>query len=143
MVHSSESHLSQPQIEGRLRNLEERLSRLESMMVSLLERLDRQQLDTTKTTDQIKEWVTQFVAIRLQQLVPESCEHPPGQQAGGPYLDGTTVPCTDEVAHRVARIPIPFVRQMVAKKVADQARQDRITHVNIAYFEKARHLLTV
>jgi hypothetical protein len=26
---------------------------------------------------------------------------------------------------------------MVAKKVADQARQDRITRVNIAYFEKA------
>jgi hypothetical protein len=26
---------------------------------------------------------------------------------------------------------------MVAKKEADQARQDRITRVNIAYFEKA------
>ena len=87
--------------------------------------------------------MTQFVALRLQQLVPEGCEHPAGPEAGGPYLDDTTVPCTEEVARRVARIPIPFVRQMVAKKVADQARQDRITHVNIAYFEKARHLLTV
>lgn len=137
MVHSSESHLSQLQIEGRLRNLEERLSRLESMMVSLLERIDRQGLDATKTSDRIKEWVTQFVAMRLQQLVPEGCEHPAGPEAGGPYLDGTTVPCTEEVAHRVARIPIPFVRQMVAKKVADQARQDQISRVNITYFEKA------
>jgi len=137
MVHSSESHLSQPQIEGRLRNLEERLSRLESMMVSLLERIDRQGLDATKTSDRIKEWVTQFVAMRLQQLVPEGCEHPAGPEAGGPYLDGTTVPCTEEVAHRVARIPIPFVRQMVAKKVADQARQDQISRVDITYFEKA------
>lgn len=137
MVHSSESHLSQLQIEGQLRNLEERLSRLESTMASLLERLERQQLDTTQATDRIKDWVTQFVAMRLQQLVPETCEHPPEQDAGGPYLDGTTVPCTDEVAHRVARIPIPFVRQMVVRKVADQARQDHIGRVDITYFEKA------
>ena len=123
--------------EAQLANVEERLSRLESMMVSLLERIDRQGLDATQATDRIKEWVTQFVAMRLHQLVPETCEHPPRPEAGGPYLDGTTVPCTEEVAHRVARIPIPFVRQMVAKKVADQARQDRITRVNIAYFEKA------
>ena len=57
-------------IETKLDNLEERLTRLESMMVSLLERLDRQQLDATKTSDRIKEWVTRFVAMRLHQLVP-------------------------------------------------------------------------
>ena len=122
--------------DAQLAKLEERLTRLESMMATLLERLDRQQLDTTKTTDQIKEWVTQFVAMRLHQLVPESCEHPPGPEAGGPYLDSTTVPCTEEVAHRVARIPIPFVRQMVARKVADSARLDQISRVDIPYFEK-------
>ena len=107
------------------------------MMVSHLERIDRQQLDATKTSDRIKEWVTQFVALRLHQLVPETCEHPAGPEAGGPYLDGTTVPCTEEVAHRVARIPIPFVRQMVVKKVAESAHQDQISRVDIAYFEKA------
>ena len=106
-------------------------------MASLLEGADRQQLDATKATDRIKEWVTQFVAMRLQQLVPETCEHPPGPEAGGPYLDGTAVPCTEEVAHRVARIPIPFVRQMVVKKVADLARQDQVGRVDITYFEKA------
>ena len=125
------------QIESRLAKLDERLARLESIMASLLERIDRQQLDVGQATDRIKEWVTQFVAMRLQQLVPESCEHPPEPDAGGPYLDGTTVPCTEEVAHRVARIPIPFVRQMVARKVADQARQDQIRRVDITYFEKA------
>ena len=124
-------------IEGQLKSFDERLTRLESMMVSLLERLDRQQLDATKTSDRIKEWVTQFVALRLQQLVPEGCEHPTGPEVGGPYLDGTTVPCTEEVAHRVSRIPIPFVRQMIARKVADSARQDQISRVDIAYFEKA------
>jgi len=124
-------------IEKRLTALDERLTRLESMMVSLLERIDRQQLDATKTSDRIKEWVTQFVALRLQQLVPEGCEHPAGPEAGGPYLDGTTVPCTEEVAHRVGRIPIPFVRQMVARKVAESARQDQISRVDITYFEKA------
>ena len=110
---------------------------LESALAGLLERLDRQQLDATKTSDRLKEWVTQFVALRLQQLVPEGCEHPAGPEAGGPYLDGTTVPCTEEVAHRVARIPIPFVRQMVARKVAESARQDQISRVDITYFEKA------
>lgn len=124
-------------IEGQLTKLDERLTRLESMMASLLEQFDHQRLDAAKTTDQIKEWVTQFVALRLHQLVPETCEHHSQPDAGGPYLDDTTVPCTEEVAHRVARIPIPFVRQMVAKKVADQARQDRISRVDIAYFEKA------
>jgi hypothetical protein len=124
-------------IEAQLSRLDERLTRLETLMATLLERMDRQQLDPTQATDGIKEWVTRFVALRLQQLVPEGCEHPAGPEAGGPYLDGTTVPCTEEVAHRVARIPIPFVRQMVATKVADQARQDRITRVDIAYFEKA------
>jgi hypothetical protein len=123
--------------EAQLANVEERLSQLESMMVSLLERIDRQGLDATQATDRIKEWVTQFVALRLHQLVPETCEHPAGPEAGGPYLDGTTVPCTEEVAHRVARIPIPFVRQMVVKKVAESARQDQINRVDIAYFEKA------
>ena len=133
MVHSSMTE----RMEKKLDILDERLTHLETMMVSLLERLDRQQLDATKTSDRIKEWVTQFVALRLQQLVPEGCEHPAGPEAGGPYLDGTTVPCTDEVAHRVARIPIPFVRQMVVKKVAESAHQDQISRVDIAYFEKA------
>jgi hypothetical protein len=125
------------EIEKYLDNLDERLRILESALPGLLERIDRQQLDAAKATDQIKDWVTQFVAMRLHQLVPESCEHPPSREAGGPYLDGTTVPCTDEVAHRLARIPIPFVRQMVVKKVADQARLEQVTRVDIAYFEKA------
>ena len=133
MVHSSMTE----RMEKKLDILDERLTHLETMMVSLLERLDRQQLDATKTSDRIKEWVTQFVALRLQQLVPEGCEHPAGPEAGGPYLDGTTVPCTEEVAHRVGRIPIPFVRQMVARKVAESARQDQISRVDITYFEKA------
>ena len=123
--------------EAQLDNLDERLRKLESSLAGLLERVDHQQLNATKATDQIKEWVTQFVAMRLQQLVPETCEHPPGPEVGGPYLEGTTVPCTEEVAHRVTRIPIPFVRQMVARKVADQARQDQISRVDLPYFEKA------
>ena len=124
-------------IEGQLIELDERLTQLESMMASLLERIDHQRLDASQASDQIKEWVTQFVAMRLQQLVPETCEHAAAPEVGGPYLTGTTVPCTDEVAHRVARIPIPFVRQMVVRKVADQARKDQVGRVDIGYFEKA------
>ena len=122
--------------EAQLSRLEERLTRLESMMASFSERAESQRREASHVTDQIKEWVTQFVAMRLQQLVPETCDHAPGPEAGGPYLDGTTIPCTDEVAHRVARIPIPFVRQMVVRKVADEVRKDHVSRVDIAYFEK-------
>jgi predicted nuclease with TOPRIM domain len=59
-------------IERKLDNLDERLRMLESALAGLLERLDRQQPDATKTSDRIKEWVTQFVAMRLHQLVPET-----------------------------------------------------------------------
>jgi hypothetical protein len=38
--------------------------------------------------------------------------------------------------HRVGRIPIPFVRQMVVDKVAQQAAQDKITRVDVAFFER-------
>ncbi len=124
-------------LEAQLAKLDERLTRLESMMASLLELAESQRMEALHVIDQIKGWVTQFVAMRLQQLVPESCEHVPAPEVGGPYLDGTTIPCTDEVAHRVARIPIPFVRQMVAQKVADQARKDQVSRIDVAYFEKA------
>ena len=58
-------------IEGQLINLDEQLTRLESMMASLLERIDRQRPEASHASDQIKEWVTPFVAMRPQQLVPE------------------------------------------------------------------------
>ena len=58
-------------IEGQFVKLDERLTRLESIMASLLERIDHQRLEASHASDQIKEWVTQFVVMRLQQLVPE------------------------------------------------------------------------
>lgn len=106
-------------------------------MTSLLERTESQWMDAPYVTNQIKERVTQLVATRLQQLVPETCGHAHAPEAGGPYPDGATVPCSGEVAHRVGRIPIPFVRQMVASKVADHARKDHVSRVDIPYFEKA------
>jgi hypothetical protein len=66
MVHGSMTE----KIERKLDSLDERLRMLESALAGLLEWLDRQQRDATKTSDRIKEWVTQFVALRLQQLVP-------------------------------------------------------------------------
>jgi hypothetical protein len=96
-------------ITGRLEAMEERLARLETLLVGL-----------------------------TQQLVPETCEHAPEPEASdGPYLPGTTMPCTDDVVHRVGRIPIPFVRQMVVEKVAQQAQQEHIARVDVAFFERA------
>jgi len=89
----------------------------------------------------IQAWVTEYVSLRLQQLVPETCEHPEREAdavvAEGPVLPGTRIRCTDEVLHRLGRIPIPFVRQMVAEKVAETARAEKVSVVDVTFFERA------
>jgi hypothetical protein len=125
-------------IAGRLDALEERLERLETLLVGLTQQLEHQRTDAPKAVESIQTWVTDYVSMRLQQLVPETCEHAPEPEASdGPYLPGTTIPCTDEVVHRVGRIPIPFVRQMVVEKVAQQAQQEKIARVDVVFFERA------
>ena len=125
-------------IAGRLEAMEERLARLETLLVGLTQQLEHQRADPTKMVAGIQTWVTDYVSMRLQQLVPETCEHAPEPEVSdGPYLPGTTVPCTDDVVHRVGRIPIPFVRQMVVEKVAQQAQHEHIARVDVAFFERA------
>ena len=125
-------------IAGRLDALEERLGRLETLLVGLTQQLEHQRTDAPQAVESIQTWVTDYVSMRLQQLVPETCEHAPEPEASdGPYLPGTTIPCTDDVVHRVGRIPIPFVRQMVVEKVAQQAQQENIARVDVVFFERA------
>jgi hypothetical protein len=123
----------------RLVAVENRLDRLESLLLDISRKLENRPAEPApEAIEGLKHWVTDFVALRLQQLVPETCEHPPAVNAAdGPYLEGTDVRCTDEVVHRVKRIPIPFVRQMVIQKVADAARQDGVGRVDVSFFEKA------
>ena len=125
----------------RLMNVEERLTRLESLLVSINEKLEQRsdvgEVDTEKA-EEFRQWVTNYVSMRLQQLVPETCDHPDeAALQDGPFLDNTTVPCTEEVEHRVKRIPIPFVREMVVQRVAENARQAGVERVDIAFFEEA------
>ena len=125
----------------RITDVEERLTRVENLLVSINDKLDQRpdlgEVDTEKA-EAFKQWVTNYVSMRLQQLVPETCDHPDeAALQDGPYLDNTTVPCTDEVEHRVKRIPIPFVREMVVQRVAENAREAGIERVDIDFFEKA------
>ena len=125
----------------RLTDVEERLTRVENLLVSINEKLEQRpapsEVDTEKA-EAFKEWVTNYVSMRLQQLVPETCDHPDAAVLqDGPYLDNTAVPCTEEVEHRVKRIPIPFVREMVVQRVAENAREAGIERVDIEFFEKA------
>ena len=125
----------------RLMNVEERLTRLESLLISINEKLEQRsdvgEVDTEKA-EEFRQWVTNYVSMRLQQLVPETCDHPDeAALQDGPFLDNTTVPCTEEVEHRVKRIPIPFVREMVVQRVAENARQAGVERVDIAFFEEA------
>jgi uncharacterized coiled-coil protein SlyX len=126
-------------LDRRLDALESRLARLETLLGAVNNKLQGSApgLDEVKTS--IQAWVTDYVSLRLQQLVPESCEHAPDDDAAaeGPVLPGTRIRCTDEVVHRLARIPIPFVRQMVTQKVAETARAERVGIVDVTFFERA------
>jgi uncharacterized coiled-coil protein SlyX len=130
--------MSDSNLDRRLDALEARLVRLEALLGTLNERLaSGAGLDTAKAG--IQAWVTEYVSLRLQQLVPETCEHAPDEAAAieGPVLPGTRVRCTDDVLHRLGRIPIPFVRQMVTQKVAETARAENVGLVDVPFFERA------
>ena len=130
--------MNEPTLDRRLDALEARLVRLETLLGTLNERLaSGAGLDAAKAG--IQAWVTEYVSLRLQQLVPETCEHEPDEMAAteGPVLPGTRVRCTDDVLHRLGRIPIPFVRQMVTQKVAETARAENIPMVDVTFFERA------
>ena len=126
-------------LDRRLTALESRLDRLEALLGSLNERLGPGPVNLEEAKAGIQAWVTEYVSLRLQQLVPETCEHAPdeGAAAEGPVLPGTSVRCTEEVLHRLGRIPIPFVRQMVTQKVAETARAENVGLVDVGFFERA------
>jgi hypothetical protein len=130
--------MNEPTLDRRLDALEARLGRLEGLLGTLNERLaSGAGLEAGKAA--IQAWVTEYVSLRLQQLVPETCEHAPDEAAAldGPVLPGTRVRCTDDVLHRLGRIPIPFVRQMVTQKVAETARAENVGVVDVPFFERA------
>ena len=130
--------MSDPTLDQRLGALEARLGRLETLLGALNERL-ASGAGTEAAKAGIQAWVTEYVSLRLQQLVPETCEHAPDEAAAieGPVLPGTRVRCTDDVLHRLGRIPIPFVRQMVTQKVAETARAENVGLVDVPFFERA------
>lgn len=129
----------QERIVERLQAVEGKLARLETLLVTLSQRLETPAVpQTTEVTIAMRDWVTDYVSMRLQQLVPHTCEHvTQPADAQGPYLEGTNVPCTDEVVHRIGRIPIPFVREMVVQRVAERARQEHVERVDVTFFEHA------
>ena len=127
-------------LDERLAALESRLGRLETLLGALGDKLDHSAVDVDAARRGIEGWVTEYVSLRLQQLVPETCAHAEDEPAApteGPVLPGTRVRCTDEVLHRLGRIPIPFVRQMVTDKVAETARAERVSVVDVAFFERS------
>jgi hypothetical protein len=131
--------MNDPNVARRLEALESRLGRLEQMLGTLTQRLEAGPA-AAETRSAIQAWVTDYVSMRLQQLVPETCEHEPDVPAAiaeGPMLPGTRVRCTEEVLHRLGRIPIPFVRQMVTQKVIETAQAERVVVVDVSFFERA------
>ena len=132
--------MSDASLDRRLEALESRLARLETLLGAVSDKLEGAATGPEQIRASLQAWVTDYVSLRLQQLVPESCEHDDDEAApaaDGPVLPGTRVRCTDEVVHRLHRIPIPFVRQMVTQKVAETARAERVSIVDVPFFERA------
>jgi hypothetical protein len=133
--------MSEANVDGRLAALESGLGRLEQLLAAINDKLDGAAPNLDETRRGIQAWVTEYVSLRLQQLVPETCEHPEREAetiiAEGPVLPGTRIRCTEEVIHRLGRIPIPFVRQMVTQKVAETARAESVGLVDVPFFERA------
>ena len=127
-------------LDRRLEALESRLGRLESLLGAVSDKLEGAMTGPEQVKASLQAWVTDYVSLRLQQLVPETCEHEPEEERAateGPVLPGTRIRCTEEVVHRLGRIPIPFVRQMVTEKVAETARAERVGLVDVPFFERA------
>ena len=131
--------MSDVSLDRRLEALEARLARLESLLGAVNDKLEGSAAGAEQVKASLQAWVTDYVSLRLQQLVPETCEHAPDEAVAsdGPVLPGTRVRCTDEVLHRLGRIPIPFVRQMVTQKVAETARAENVGLVDVPFFERA------
>jgi hypothetical protein len=131
--------MSDGSLDRRLDALESRLAHLETLLGAVIDKLEGP-AGAEPVKASLQAWVTDYVSLRLQQLVPGSCEHEPEPEAAvaeGPVLPGTRIRCTDEVVHRLARIPIPFVRQMVTQKVAETARAEKVGVVDVVFFERA------
>ena len=132
--------MSDSSLDRRLEALESRLARLETLLGTVSEKLEGAATGPDQVRASLQAWVTDYVSLRLQQLVPETCEHEPEPEravSDGPVLPGTRIRCTDEVMHRLGRIPIPFVRQMVTEKVAETARAEKVGLVDVPFFERA------
>lgn len=135
--------MSDANLDRRLGALESRFDHLERLLAAIHDKLDRAVPSVDDAKRELQAWVTEYVSLRLQQLVPETCEHPEREldadavAADGPVLPGTRIRCTDEVISRLGRIPIPFVRQMVTQKVAETARAENVGMVDVRFFERA------
>lgn len=129
--------MEDPRLESRLQNIEDRLQRLEEVLIKIHQKLEKDEAKVSSREENLKKWITDYVSLRLQQLVPETCEHTEIDRVNGPFLEGTDIRCTEEVVHRISRIPIPFVRKMVIQKVANSAREKGLDVVDIHFFEQA------
>ena len=80
-------------VQERLTNVEDRLARLENLLTRIDEKLEQKpqaNVAESESTEKFQQWVTDYVSMRLQQLVPETCDHPDeAASQDGPFLDNT------------------------------------------------------
>lgn len=129
---------SDPAIEQRLSALESRLACLEGLLAALDRKLDRATVHAEERAAAMQAWLAERVAQRVPAPGGEAVDAGAARgSASGGVLPGTSINCTREVLERLARVPVTFVRQMVAERVAASARAERVDVVDTAFFERA------
>ena len=124
--------MSEREVSERLGGLEARLARLETLLGTLHDKLDRSSgggLEDAKAG--IQAWVTDYVSLRLQQIVPETCEHAPDEAVA---TDGPVLPATGALHDECCTAVVPsrsVRRQMVTEKVAETARAENVTVIDV------------
>jgi hypothetical protein len=73
-------------IDEQVARLQDRVKRLEALLKEVVHNLPRRpgdpRLDLDAVRAGIQQWVTDYVSLRLQQLVPETCEPVPAADPG-------------------------------------------------------------
>lgn len=129
------SSVNQPSLIGRIEGLEARMARIEGLLVSISEKLEGVS-KPLPVPGQPDEAIVTLLARQLERLVPETCNHAEGHPHEVRTLEGTNLRCTEEVAHRIQRIPIPFVRELVVKKLGEYAIRNGVEVIDLQHFEK-------
>ena len=129
-------------LEGRLDAVQQQLAQVQELLVGFSQKLEQQRIDTNKVTEGIQNWVTDYVSLRLQELVRTPVKHARSRMLRPDrYLLALSVRCPEGVVEScTAAWPIPLFSSDGGSEIGDSAPGGE-PRVDVDFFAR-RHLLT-